>query len=75
MTVLEPINRLALIEKVIQKIVHTQDENELSYLQQWTEEVSEAQKTLIDQRLAYLEAHPERVRSWQEVKASVLSKQ
>lgn len=72
------INRLSLLEKVVQKIIHTQNETFLSTIEALVENETDfvlnpQQQALLDQAIAECDANPNGGESWEKVRTRILA--
>ena len=72
------INRLSLLEKVVQKIIHTQNETFLAQIEALVEHETDfvlnpQQKAQLEQTIAECDANPNGGESWETVKARILA--
>ena len=72
------IDKMALLEKAVQTIIRSQDENLLRQLEALLElpqeketELGEAHKRMLDAELAHYQANRDKVKSWEETKTQI----
>jgi len=78
MAIATKIDKMALLEKAVQIIIHSEDESLLRQIKALLElpdqseiELSEAHKRMLDQELAHHEANRDKVKSWEQTKAYI----
>ncbi len=78
MEIATKIDKMALLEKAVQTIIHSEDESLLRQIkallelpQQPDVELSDSYKRMLDEELAHYQANRDKTKSWEETKAQI----
>lgn len=81
MAIATRIDKMALLEKAVQTIIHSEDESLLHQIKALLElpsqpevKLTEAHKRMLDQELAHYEANRDKTQSWEQTKAQIKSR-